>query len=480
MPRPVFLPTYTLPDPAHPETMPVQIYRDLLRAIRAGQIASGTKLPSSRKAADMLGVSRSTINDAYDLLRAEGVLHVNAGAAPEIVALQTGVKQQSIARNVMISHRGVTLASDVRSPGYAVSKGRMSPGVPDETLFPAAEWGQILRRVARQRHGDVCGYDEPFGIASLRECLAERLFSDRGVSVSSEQILITTGTQASLALIAQLLTDPGECAALEDPAYPGARTAFLGAGLKLAPVPVDEEGMIPEMVPEKARLIYLTPSNQYPLGTRLSFARRMQILEKARQTGVLVLEDDYDSEFLWRGREIAALAAYAQQDEVIYVGSAAKTLMPALRVGWMAVPPSLVAPLRIALRNLGMMAGLHAQLALAEAMRTGLYRAQLRRIAKTYEARGNALYHALTTLPDVRVRPPDGGVQLAVTFMRSGLENAAMGALARKGFRPARLSALCLAEKREGLVVGFADATDANIQSFREIMQRVLEQSGAR
>ncbi|WP_173569374.1 MocR-like pyridoxine biosynthesis transcription factor PdxR [Acetobacter conturbans] len=474
MTRPVFLPAFIRPDPASLDALPVRIYRNLLAAIRAGSISAGMKLPSSRKAAETLGVSRSTVNTAYDLLRAEGVLRMRPGTAAEIIVPKIVEAGKELLPERRISERGCLLSEDVRAGSYAVATGTMGPGVPDEALFPSDEWGRILRRVTRQRHGSLAAYENPFGISALREVVAERLYADRGVHVSPEQILITTGTQASLTLIAQVMTDPGDTAALEDPAHLGARTAFLGAGLKLAPVPVDEDGIVPAFIPDDARVVYVTPSNQYPLGSRLSFSRRMQILEQARRTGALILEDDYDSEFLWRGREIAAMAAYARGGEVIYLGSAAKTLLPALRIGWMAVPRPLVKPLRAALRNFGMMANLHTQLALAEMMRSGLYRAQLRRIAKTYEMRGNALFQALACRETVEVRQPDGGVQLAVRFRKSGFESRVMTELGQKGFRPARLSALCLAEKMEGLVMGFADATEESVNRFCSTLDEIL------
>ncbi|WP_346908689.1 PLP-dependent aminotransferase family protein [uncultured Roseibium sp.] len=474
MNRPVTLAALTSPDPTRPDPMPVQIHRDLLAAIRDGRLPEGVRLPSSRAAAEGLGVSRATVNTAYDLLRSEGVLTIRPGAAPEVIAPRVLSTRPQPAAAPALSKRGRNLSTDPRAASYIVERGVMHPGAPAESLFPADEWAQALRRAARQRHGDLANYNAPFGLPALREVLAERLATDRGLWVDPEQILITTGAQGSLALVAQVMTDPGETVAMEDPGFMGARAAFLGAGLEIAPVPVDEHGLKPGLVPGDARLIYATPSNQYPLGHRLSLPRRLELLDRARAQDALVIEDDYDSEFLWRGREIAALAAHGESGGVVYLGTAAKVLMPALRIGWMVVPEALIGPMLAAHRNLGLMANLHAQLALAEMMRSGRYRAHLRRIARAYEARGNALTAALSDIKGIEVHAPDGGVQLTVRFRDGCDEVPVLTALAEAGFRPARLSAYCLAEPMYGLIVGFADATPDRIDRFAQVLGKAL------
>lgn len=469
--KPVVLTVLTDPNPESDEPMPVQIHRDLLAAIRDGRLADGAKLPSSRAAAQALGVSRTTTTAAYDLMRAEGVLITRPGVAPRIVAPKHPEAPKP-SPTPPPSQRGRKLAENPRKDSYVTECGSMSPGVPDEALFPRDEWAMALRRGSRKLFGGVSAYDKPYGLPELRQVLAERLTADRGLHVEAGRILITPGTQASLALLAQVMTEPGEMAAMEDPGYQGARAAFQGAGLRIAHVPVDHEGIRPDLVADAARLIYVTPSNQYPLGGRMSLQRRMALLEHARRNKSLILEDDYDSEFLWQGREIAALAAYGS-GEVAYLGSAAKVLMPALRIGWLLLPDDLVDPMRHAQRNLGMMANLHAQAALADMMRTGRYRTHLRRISRAYEERGHALAAALDKLPGMDVRPPDGGVQLAVRFHSKQDEENILLRLAAKGFRPARLSAYS-STGQTGLIIGFADATPQRIQKFCQTLSSAM------
>ncbi len=476
--KPVGLTALTSPDPAAPEPMPVQIHRDLLAAIRGGRLVDGARLPSSRAAAVALGVSRTTLSTAYDLLRAEGVLEMRAGAYPRVVTPKVPPNPRR-GSAPPISTRGRALAADPRSNSYAAGRGLMSPGVPDEDLFPRDEWASALRRAARRPHRGLAGYDMTHGLPELRQVLADRLAADRGLTTDPHRILIITGTQAALALLAQVMSAPGDVAAIEDPGYLGARAAFGGAGLRVAPVPVDAEGMRVDLVPAEARLIYTTPSNQYPLGCRLSLSRRLALLDHARRHRALILEDDYDSEFLWRGREIAALAAHAA-DEVAYLGSTAKVLMPALRLGWLLVPDALVEPLRRAQRNLGMLANLHAQVALADLMQSGRYRTHLRRITRAYEARGLALTEAMRGIAGIEVEPPDGGVQLAVRFTGAQDEGRVIAHMAGQGFHPARLSASALHDDgvqdgwQRGLIVGFADASADRIARFRAALIAAL------
>ncbi|WP_438382947.1 PLP-dependent aminotransferase family protein [Asaia sp. BMEF1] len=453
---PVFLPAFFQPDATRADPLPVQLFAALGTAIRAGRIADGETLPSTRHAAQVLGLSRSSITTAYDLLRAEGIIEMRPGRRPRarLLALPAADRVESIAPT--LSTRGQRMAHDPRKASYATESGRLAPGLPDERAFPADLWAQTLRRQARQAQGDEAGYGGYHGAQALRETLCARLASDRGLAVTPEQILITPGTQASLSLITQIMTDPGDIIAMEDPGYVGAKASFLAGGATLCPVPVDSDGMQVEALPQEARLIYITPSNQYPLGGRMGLGRRLALLERARNQGALIIEDDYDSEFLWHGREIAALAAHGSGTECVYLGSASKALLPGLRLGWMVVPAALIDPMRVAHRTTGCAANLHAQLALSEVMASGQYRRHLRHIARLYQSRGEALYEALRDCEGVTVARPRGGVQLGLRFEKKGAETRCQNALAERGYRVARLSALCLAAPQEGLVIGFA------------------------
>ncbi|GBR08917.1 PLP-dependent aminotransferase family protein [Asaia siamensis] len=471
---PVFLPAFFLPDPTRSEPLPVQLFAALGAAIRAGRIADGAVLPSTRHAAQMLGLSRSSITTAYDLLRAEGIIEMRPGSRPRACLPTTPATDRVESITPRVSTRGQRLAHDPRKATYVTETGRLAPGLPDEHEFPASLWAQILRRQARPARGEEAGYGGYHGTQALRETLCTRLASDRGLAIRPEQILITPGTQASLSLVTQIMTDPGDVIAMEDPGYVGAKASFLAAGATLCPVPVDSDGMQVEALPPEARLIYITPSNQYPLGGRMGLARRLDLLERARSQGALIIEDDYDSEFLWHGREIAALAAHGSFTECIYLGSASKALLPGLRLGWIVVPEALIDPMRAAHRTMGCAANLHAQLALSELMESGHYRRHLRHIARLYQSRGEALYEALQNCEGVVVTRPRGGVQLGLRFVEKGFELVSQTALAQAGYRVARLSALCHAATQEGLVIGFATLRPDDPQRIASLLGQCL------
>lgn len=457
--------------------MPVQIYQDVLAAIRGGRLTDGVALPGSRAAALGLGVSRATINTAYDLLRAEGVLVIRPGASPRVLAPATDPAPETrMMAGLDLSERGQSLAMDARAVLATDRDMIMLPGQPDEALFPRAQWGLALRQAARRLHGTAAAYGALDGLPDLRAALAARLAADRGMHVSPDQILITPGTRASLLLLAQALTQPGDMAVIEDPGYLGARNALRGAGLCLAAVATDAEGLRVGDIPARARLIYTTPSNQYPTGGRMSLARRLALLDHARRHRALVIEDDYDGEFQWRGQEIPALAAHSGGQEVAYLGSASKVLMPGLRLGWLVVPRDLAAPLRAVQKALGLFANLHTQAALDGLIRSGGYRTHLRRIARAYGARGLALAEALSGLPGVHVAPPDGGVQMAVRFVGDHDETAIIGQLRHAGFGAVGLSLYGLDHMPQGVLIGFADATPARIRRFRDVLAKTMAQ----
>ncbi len=455
------------------EPLAVQLYRDLLGAIRSGSLPGEARLPSSRVAAAELGLSRNTVNTAYDLLKAEGALTVRPGAAPEVSRLPVAEALPALpAAAAGLSMRGIDWAAGGRERSRSAV---MAPGQPDEALFPRDEWARLLRRVARQGYGGAFGYEHYRGLPRLRETLAARLAADRGMIVAADQILITPGAQASLTLLALTLAERGDRALIEDPGYTGARNAFRGAGLVMEALPVDGDGADLTGAAD-ARLIYLTPANQYPLGKRMSLARREAVIAHARACDAMIIEDDYDSEFLWQGRQLAALQVQAPE-RVLTLGTAAKALMPGLRLGWIVAPMALASALADAQRNLGLAVNVHAQAAFAEMIDEGRYRAQLMRIARVYGERGRAFAAALRTLPDVRAEDPAGGVQLAVHLASDRAEAAAVAALNRAGFGVAPLSSYCHDSARPGLVAGFAEATPERIARFVKVLGSALDQA---
>ena len=460
-------------DRAYPAPLSEQLYRGLRDAIRAGRVTRGTRLPSSRAAAAALDVSRNTVVAAYDLLRAEGVIEARQGAAPRVLDVEpAGASRPAVARAISLGPRGAKVTQPARADLYATPSGWFMPGAPDERLFPRNAWARALRQAALRPHGPASGYADYAGSASLRAALAARLAADRGVVVSARQILVVSSAQAAFTLLAQVLAEPGDGALVESPGYAGARAAFAAAGLKAAALPVDDAGADIGRVTAPARLTYVTPSNQYPTGVRMALHRREALADWARRTGAWIIEDDYDGEFHWRGRAVATLQAIAP-DVTLYVGSAAKSLMPALRLGWIAAPEPLVAPLREGVRNLGLGANLHAQAAFEAFVDEGAWRAHIRRISSAYAARGKLLADALEDRfgAAMDVSRPDGGLQLVARISDTEAEDRAMISLGEAGFAVAALSRYgCGEAGPPGLVIGFADAEPAIVDRFCAVL----------
>ncbi|WP_332717862.1 MocR-like pyridoxine biosynthesis transcription factor PdxR [Pelagibacterium mangrovi] len=460
--------------------LPEQIYRAIGDAARSGRLKPGTALPSSRQMAEGLGISRNSVNAGYELLRADGVVAVRQGAVPRIVArgeLESANLGGGAAEGCL-SERGKAIAVNLRPALGGRHSGHLEPGAPDEALFPADLWARTLRRAARLKFGASAIYGSTEGLPKLRTVLADYLARQRGVNADPDQILIIPSTQSGLALAARCLADPGDTALVESPGYFGARTAFAGAGLAVQPLEVDAQGADPAAIGQGAppRLIYVTPSHQYPTGARMPLQRRMDLLKAARRAGALVLEDDYDSEFLWQGRGIAALQGISEGSEVIYMGTTAKSLLPGLRLAYMVVPRALSAPLVQAQRNLGLRVNIHTQAAFAELIESGALLTHLKRIARIYEQRGRLLVETLRDRLSgaVAADMPMGGLQAVARFVQPRDDVAIAAALTAEGFETPSLSSYCAGEKRLGLIIGFADATEKRVTRFADRLERLL------
>lgn len=465
--------------PTNDETLVVQLYRALREAAATGRLAADDPLPSSRAAAALLGVSRNTVNAAYDLLAAEGVIVVRPGTCPRVGRMpQTAEPPAPVP--LRLSRRGNAALVPIRR---GRTEGRLAPGWPDPALFPADDWGRCLRRAARHRQDGAEGYAHYGGVPELRRVLADQLHRHRGIAADPDDIVVTPGTQASLALAASVFADPGDVALVESPGYSGARAAFAAAGLTCTGLPVDGEGADPAAIGGSgARLVYVTPSTQFPTGVRMTLPRRIALRAAARASGAIVLEDDYDSEFVWIGRGIAALAALPDggaataAGPVVYLGSAAKSLLPGLRIGWMVAPRGLADPLRAMQARLGLTANVHAQAALVAFMATGAYRAHLGRVSRVYRDRLGLLTDALRArLGDrVRLSLPEGGLQLVVGLPGTADDGPILARMASAGFAVSALSDHCIGAPRQGLIAGFGTATARDAQRFAAVLEQAL------
>ncbi len=362
-------------------------------------------MPATRALAADLGLSRNTVMHAYEQLLAEGCV-VSAfgsgtfvsdtaprarGGAPRVDHADDPAWHQAA-----LSTRGGQL---VRLASASDRQwGAFVPGVPDVTLFPHAIWNRLLSRRWREAAPELLTYSHGAGHMPLRRVLAEHLRLARAVRCEPEQIVLTTGINQSVGLLARLLGDPGDTGWMENPGYWGARSVFEACGIATVPVGVDEEGLAPDPahLAEPPRFIFVTPSHQYPLGHIMSLTRRRMLLEYAHRHGAWIIEDDYDSEFRFGGKPLASLQSMDQHDRVIYLGTFSKTLYPGIRLGYMVLPRALATPFGIGLSELYREGRLLDQAVLADFIEKGHYATHLRRMRQVYARRQALLRDAIT------------------------------------------------------------------------------------
>ncbi len=458
-----------------------QIYDGLRSAILDGRLEPGTRLPSTRAFALELGVARNTVIAVFEQLAAEGFLRPRVGDGtrvadiePELLPrparkapLSPRIRRRSASGSAVspLSVRGKAIVGVGRgAPGPG--ERAFQPGLPDIAAFPHRTWARILARHARTPERARLGYDDAAGDPRLRAAIAAYVTAARGVRCSPDRVVAVAGAQAALDLCVRLLLDPGDPAWIEEPGYAGARAALLGAGARIEPVPVDSEGLdvaAGEARCPGARLAYITPSCQFPLGVTLSLERRLRLLDWAERAGAFVIEDDYDSEYRYRGRPITAVQGIDTNDRVAYVGTFAKTMFPALRVGYVIAPEGLETAFARAVRNTGHSVPQPVQGALAEFIDAGHYGRHVRRMRALYARRRARLFAlAREHLSDVlELIPCEAGMQVA-GWLANDLDDRALAAAgARAGLALAPLSACWTGPgARAGLHLGYAGVSE--------------------
>ncbi|MCC7372928.1 MAG: PLP-dependent aminotransferase family protein [Chloroflexi bacterium] len=489
-------------DPALPESLHRQVYRALRAAMLEQRLKAGAKLPSTRALALMLGVARNTIHGAYDQLLAEGYLEARHGSGTYVAASLPDEAFQPGADRA----RPGSESPESTLPGEPPVTGRLSAwgrrvvsigetpylgapvalpydfrhGRPDATHFPLAAWRRIAGRQLRQLDRDDLWYGPAAGLPALRSAIAEYLGRARGVRCTPEQVIITNGTQQAIDLIVRLLIDPGDVVVVEDPCYSGARRVFAAQGAALIDVPVDEHGLCVDLLPETpARLVYTTPSHQYPSGATLPVSRRLDLLRWAERQDALIVEDDYDSEFRHAGRPLEALQGLDRSGRVAYVGSFSKVLYPALRLGYLVAPVDLVRLAAEAKRLVDLQTATPGQELLAELIQGGHFEAHLRRMRRVYRGRRAALLDALAQElgPLAEPGPSDAGLYLRVVLAEGIDEDAVTREAAARGVAvyPAR-PYYQRPPARPGLILGYAaldeDGIREGIRRLREAVRR--------
>lgn len=394
----------------------------LREAVRSGRLPAGTALPSSRALAADLGLARNTVADAYGQLVAEGWLAARHGSG-------TWVAEQA----ALVPSAGRAQTRDAPAAG----RYDLRPGFPDVSAFPRAAWLAAARRaLAAAPARSLVGYADPRGLLPLRAALAEYIARARGVSASPDRIIVCAGFTQGLELLCDLLRTTGQrTLAIEAYGHPGHRQVAVSAGMRLAPVPVDDRGALAEGVPppDGAGAMLLTPAHQFPLGVALAPKRRRQAVDWAAAGNGLIIEDDYDGEFRYDRQAVGALQSLAP-DHVVYAGTASKSLVPGLRLGWLAVPDRLVGELTAIKRETGRLSSSLDQLTLAEFISSGGYDRQVRRARLAYRARRDRLVSELRRqVPGVGVTGIAAGLHVLVRLPAGVAEEDVIARAAGRG-----------------------------------------------
>ena len=446
------------------------------QAINGGQLKQGERLPSSRVLAGDLGVSRVTVEAAYGQLEAEGYLTRKAGGG-------TFVAIQVAAITPVPTHVSVPTLSR-RGDAIVAGGGCFDPlkphafdaGSPDLEAFPLDIWQKLSSRVLRRSGRGLLGYGDPSGYRPLREAIANYLNQSRGVRCSAEQVIVLSSSQQALQLTASMLLDAGDTVWMEEPGYSGARTAFAAQGARLVPVAVDNDGMDIAQAPGDAapRLIYLTPSHQYPTGASLSLPRRMALLEHAHRQQSWIIEDDYDGEYHYDGRPLPAMQGLDQHGRVIYVGTFSKVLFPSLRLAYLVLPPGLVDAFRLARTVQDGHSAQWMQAVTAAFIEEGHFAAHLRHMRQLYHSRRDLLLSQLTAQLGgwLQPAPATGGLKLTV-WLPPGQEIIRSRQAARAGITTPGLSSLYLGTPRDGWLLGFAALSNEEIRAGVTSLARI-------
>ena len=436
------------------------IYRQLFDAIVDGRLRPGERLPPTRELAERLAVARNTVTVAYERLAAEGVIvgHVGAGTFVSADARSPNLSRSAPA-GAGVSPRSVwrSIALPTAAPGSPPPYD-FAVGVPDARLFPLTSWRRLVARELRPAAMRRASYADPAGLEPLRASIARYVGMARSVRAGADDVLVTQGAQQALDLIGRVLIDPGTIVAVEEPGYPPARELFQSLGARVVGVPVDDEGLDVSALPRSARLVYVTPSHQFPLGVPMSLSRRASLLAWAERRNAVVIEDDYDSEFRFEGRPLDPLQSLDRRGRVIYVGSFSKVMLPALRLGFMVAPASLQPALRNARRLSDWHGELPTQAALGRFIDEGLLARHVRKALRDYAARRARMLatierdfsHWLRFVPSV--------AGLHVTFRaRAGVDVDRVRTRARAaGVAMSSLSQFCAARPvQPGFVLGY-------------------------
>ncbi|MBO9436383.1 PLP-dependent aminotransferase family protein [Ruegeria sp. R13_0] len=424
----------------------------LLDALRAMLSRSpdlvGAKLPASRVLASELSISRTTVQAVYDQMISEGYLNTRQGSgtfvADEITHLSPPTTKPRPTRPMMKEW------------------GPFHTGLPDQSLLPHTQWARHLERAWRRPETALLAQPDPLGWYPLREAIADHLAAWRSLPCDPRQVVITSGASEAFEIVFKGLLGTGRQVTIEDPCWPKLHTILADTGNQAHPVRIDQDGLDPARIPEGVHAAIVTPSRHYPTGVTLPLSRRIGLLDWARSARAIVIEDDYDSEFRYRGHPLPSLAGLDGLEHTIYLGSFSKLVSPALRIGYLVVPKRLLDRTHSYLGRVGPRASLIPQPALARFMNSGEFAMHLRRMRRVYARRQAHLLEALAPVSDLLdLRPDPSGMHLCVSLNAQFANNVSDYEISNRaksvGLEVSALSTHCVRPNPlQGLVLGYA------------------------
>lgn len=445
-----------------------QLYTALSQRILDGRLQPGDRLPSSRLLASDLSIARNTVLAVYDQLQAEGFIRhqPRSGSFVDLRLPTTPLARAAIATPQPTKRPPLPAfaqpaqrrdADEVNLP--------FTPGLPDTNAFPLALWNRLQHQQESRR--SLLGYDSHQGYLPLRQAIADYLRQSRGVRCDADQVIVTQGAQQGLSMIAELFLQAGDRVLIEDPGYRGARFALARPGVTLQAVPLADTVLDLNQLPTEtdAKLLYCTPTHQYPLGGILDISQRLQLLDWAARTGTWIIEDDYDSEFHFINKPIAAIQGLVDNAPVLYVGSFSKTLFPALRLGYLVVPADLVDAFAQLKRTHTGESPLLTQATTAAFIDQGHFARHLRRMRQHYHGKWQWLNQQIDQQLDGRFRAVAESAGMHLVLAGDGDDRAWVKRLRQAGYGPLALSDYALGKPhRRGLVIGFANADEDEIR----------------
>jgi GntR family transcriptional regulator / MocR family aminotransferase len=457
-------------DPDSTLSIPTQLYLGLRQLCISGRLSPGSRLPSTRALGAALGVARGGVVVAYERLAAEGFVCSKVGAGTRVLEQVSAVPGVRLEPSENPPNRRARRLQAIPSLTSMPLLRPFRLGTPALELAPMALWGRLLRAACLQAGARSLDSGDPFGDPGLRALLVERLQRTRGLRCSIDQVAIMSSAQQAFDLLARLLLEPGDVVWTEDPGYPPARATWVAVGARVVPIQVDAEGL--DLLhgarqTRRPRLIYVTPSRQFPTAVKMSLRRRIDLLEFSRSHGAVVIEDDYDSEFCAPGGSIPALAGLDEAAQVVYVGSFPSTLFPALRMGYAVLPKTLTCSFRLLRQYADGFPPALIQTAARHFIGEGHFDRHLRRARTLYDERRRALFDAA----DIHLRgliefeQEQAGLS-AVGWLPAGSDDRQIALAGRaEELDLTAISPLYQGRpKRHGLLLGFAPFTPAELR----------------